>query len=156
MLEGKSVLDGLRGANRINWNFELTDGFIAKYVYFGRDDTSVGEVQVAVVAASQRPTRAILEPAWRDRGAGSAMPVIVAAQFGAEVWILGPSQNSPLVGPLPADRATSQLQAVLNEPDGVGARRLAQSIVEAHVSTGEVGFTNQFLFASLVYLDLHF
>jgi hypothetical protein len=142
------VLDGLVGANRIKWNLEPLDGSKALYVYFGRDNSNVGEVQVAVVAASQRPTRALLEPAWRDRGAGSAMPVMIAAQFGSEVWILGPSLNSPLVGPLPVDRATTQLQAVLDEPDGVSARRLAQSIVDAHVTTGEVGFTNQFLFAS--------
>lgn len=142
------MLDGLVGANRIKWSAEFTEGLTARHVVFGRDVSNVGEVQIAVVVASQHPTRALLEPAWRDRGAGSAMPVIVAAQFGSEIWILGPSENSPIVGPLPVDRATTQLQAVLNEPDGVSARRLAQSIVDAHVTTGEVGFTNHFLFAS--------
>lgn len=142
------MIEDLKGANRIKWSAEVSEGLITTAVLFGRDESGVGEVQIALATVTQRPSRAMLEPAWRDRGAGSAMPVVVVAQFGTETWILGPNQNSPLVGPLPLERATSQLQAILNEPDGVAARRLAQSIVDAQVTTGEVGFTNHFLFAS--------
>jgi hypothetical protein len=52
------VLDGLVGANSIKWNVELADGFTAREVFFGRDDSNVGEVQVSTISAAQRPTRA--------------------------------------------------------------------------------------------------
>lgn len=145
---GCRLFEDLISSNRIKWSAEVSEGLITNAVLFGRDESGVGEVQIALTTATQRPSRSMLEPAWRERGAGSAMPVVVVAKFGSEAWILGPNQNSPLVGPLPLARATSQLQAILNEPDGVAARRLAQSIVDAQVTTGEVGFTNHFLFAA--------
>jgi hypothetical protein len=139
---------GLIGANNISWVASLPDGFVSDTVFFGRDDSAVGEIQVAVLSASTRPTRSSMELAWRDRGTGSAMPVMVVATFGTEVWMFGPNQDSQIAGPFPLNRATGQLQALLSEPDGIAARRLAQSFMDAFTTSGDVGFTNHFLFAS--------
>lgn len=47
------------GARSIPWRDALPDGLTAMEIVFGRDDSDVGEVQVAVAQASARPTKAM-------------------------------------------------------------------------------------------------
>lgn len=138
----------LEGTNSIAWKAGLPDGLTPVEVVFGRDEIGVGEVQVAVATAKAKPTKGMLEVAWKDRGAGSGDPVIVAAEYGTDVWILGPSLEQNMVGPISRVQAELQLQAVLNEPNGIAARKKALQLVNAHNSSGDAGFTNHFLFAA--------
>ncbi len=138
----------LVGSNAIKWTGVPSEDFTRQEVFFGRDETGVGEIQICTLWANKRPNRSVLEAAWKERGAGNAMPVMVAAFHGNDVWLLGPSLTDTLIGPVSTTRAIAQMQALLNERDGVAARKLAQRLVKTHESGGEVGFVNHFLFAS--------
>lgn len=138
----------LAGSNSISWTGTQSDAFARGKVVFGRDETGVGEIQICTLTSNIKPTRAILEGPWKERGAGNAMPVVLAADYQGEIWLLGPSIEDPLVGPIDSQRAQNQLNALLNEPDGISARKLAQTLIKSHSTGGGVGFTNHFLFAS--------
>ena len=69
----------LEGTRTIPWNESFPAGITADRVYFGRDETGVGEVQLAVAAVTSRPTKGVLEAMWKTRSANTAMPVVVAA-----------------------------------------------------------------------------
>lgn len=136
----------LTGSRTIAWNDELPQGLTALEVVFGRDETSVGEVQVAVAKASSRPTKGQLETAWRTRGLKTAMPVVVAAVHADGVWLYD-AKEDPL-GPLPLEQAARQLQSVLDERDGIAAQQQIGAIQRAYSTIGAGGFANNFLFAT--------
>jgi hypothetical protein len=136
----------LTGARTIPWKDALPAGLTAVEVVFGRDETGVGEVQVAVATASARPTKGLLETAWRTRGINTAMPVVVAAIHHEGVWFFD-AQEAPL-GPIPLGQAQRQLQSLLEERDGIAAQQRIRAIQRAYSSIGIGGFVNQFLFAS--------
>ncbi|MBX3077966.1 MAG: hypothetical protein KF692_01870 [Cryobacterium sp.] len=136
----------LTGSRTIAWNDELPQGLTALEVVFGRDETSVGEVQVAVAKATTRPTKGQLDTAWRTRGLKTAMPVVVAAVHADGVWLYD-AKEDPL-GPLPLEQAARQLQSVLDERDGIAAQQQIGAIQRAYSSIGAGGFANNFLFAT--------
>lgn len=136
----------LTGSRTIAWNDELPQGLTALEVVFGRDETSVGEVQVAVAKATTRPTKGQLDAAWRMRGLKTAMPVVVAAVHADGVWLYD-AKEDPL-GPLPLEQAARQLQSVLDERDGIAAQQQIGAIQRAYSSIGAGGFANNFLFAT--------
>jgi hypothetical protein len=135
----------LTGARKIPWRDALPAGLNAGEVVFGRDESDVGEVQVAVADASARPTKAMLDAAWRTRGINTAMPVVVAAVHADGVW-LHDARHDP-VGPIPLEQAQRQLQSVLDERDGIAAQHRIDAIHGAFAA-GAGGFTNHFLFAT--------
>ncbi|WP_434810131.1 Eco57I restriction-modification methylase domain-containing protein [Microbacterium sp. bgisy189] len=137
----------LTGARTIPWTTKLPEGLTPVEVVFGQDDTGdVGEVQVAVATATARPTKALMDAAWKTRGANTAMPVLVVAVQGESAWVYPGSGD--VLGPAPVGSATRQLQSVLDEPN-VMAAQVRLNTVERALSSGEaVGFSNQFLFAS--------
>lgn len=136
----------LEGERTIPWRDQLPTGLTATEVVFGRDETGVGEVQVAVAAATARPTKTLLDPAWRMRGAKVAMPVIVAAVHADGVWLYD-GRDAP-IGPISVGLAQRQLQAVLDERDGIAAQQQINAVQRAIASGGGSGFSNHFLFAS--------
>ncbi|MGR0319449.1 Eco57I restriction-modification methylase domain-containing protein [Agromyces sp. ZXT2-3] len=136
----------LTGARSIAWRDALPTGLTGIEVVFGRDDSDVGEVQIAVANASARPTKAMLEQAWKTRGAAVAMPVIVAAAHSDGVWLF--DGRDGILGPVPTGLAERQLQAVLEEPDGIAAQQQIDSVKRQLESGAPGGFSNQFLFAS--------
>lgn len=137
----------LAGARTIPWTTKLPEGLTPVEVVFGQDDTGVvGEVQVAVATATSRPTKALMDAAWKTRGANTAMPVLVVAVQGESAWVYAGSGD--VLGPAPVGSAARQLQSVLDEPN-VMAAQVRLNTVERALSSGEaVGFSNQFLFAS--------
>lgn len=137
----------LAGARTIPWTTKLPEGLTPVEVVFGQDDTGVvGEVQVAVATATSRPTKALMDAAWKTRGANTAMPVLVVAVQGDSAWVYPGSGD--VLGPAPVGSAARQLQSVLDEPN-VMAAQVRLNTVERALSSGEaVGFSNQFLFAS--------
>lgn len=136
----------LTGARTVPWNDTLPSGLTAEVIVFGRDETSVGEVQVAVATAAARPTKGMLDAAWRTRGTNTAMPVLVAAVHAEGVWYYD-SREAPL-GPVPLGQAERQLQSILDERDAIAAQQQIRSIQRAYNATGAGGFANHFLFAS--------
>lgn len=136
----------LTGARSIAWRDELPSGLASVEVVFGRDDSDVGEVQIAVASASTRPTKVMLEQAWKTRGAAVAMPVVVAAVHADGVWLY--DGRDSVLGPVQSDLAERQLQAVLDEPDGIAAQQQIDAMKRQLESGATGGFSNQFLFAS--------
>ena len=145
-MTGGAVLQ-ISGARTIPWTAKLSDGLAPVEVVFGQDDTGVvGEVQVAVAAARTRPTKSVMDAAWKTRGANTAMPVIVVALHGESAWVY--SGSGDVLGPAPVGAVARQLQSVLDEPN-VMAAQVRLTAMERALSSGEaVGFTNHFLFAS--------
>ena len=137
----------LTGARTIPWATTLAAGLSPVEVVFGQDDTgAVGEVQVAVATSTVRPTKAVLDAAWKTRGANTAMPVVVAAVHGDSAWVYAGSGD--VLGPVPVGSVARQLQSVLDEPN-VMAAQVRLTVVQRALSSGEAaGFSNHFLFAS--------
>lgn len=136
----------LHGERSIPWRDALPTGLTPREVVFGRDASGVGEVQVAIAEASVRPTKTLLDPAWKTRGMTVAMPVIVAAVHTDGVWLYD-GRDAPL-GPVPAGLAQRQLQAILEESDGIAAQKQIDVVKRSLQQGGAVGFANHFLFAS--------
>ncbi|MFB8146643.1 Eco57I restriction-modification methylase domain-containing protein [Microbacterium sp. NPDC056003] len=126
---------------------KLPEGLTPVEVVFGQDDTGVvGEVQVAVATATSRPTKALMDAAWKTRGANTAMPVLVVAVQGDSAWVYAGSGD--VLGPVPVGSVARQLQSVLDEPN-VMAAQVRLTAVQRALSSGEAtGFSNHFLFAS--------
>lgn len=137
----------LTGARKIPWATTLADGLSPVEVVFGQDDTeAVGEVQVAIATSTVRPTKAVMDAAWKTRGANTAMPVLVVAVQGDLAWVYAGSGD--VLGPVPVGSAARQLQSVLDEPN-VMAAQVRLTAVQRALSLGEAtGFSNHFLFAS--------
>lgn len=137
----------LTGVRTIPWTAQLPEGLAPAEVVFGHDDTgAVGEVQVAVATAAARPTKALMDAAWKTRGANTAMPVIVVAVQGDSAWVYAGSGD--VLGPAPAGSVRRQVQSVLDEPN-VMAAQVRITAVQHALSSGEAtGFSNHFLFAS--------
>lgn len=136
----------LAGSRTIPWKDALPSGLTAHEVVFGRDDSGVGEVQVAVATASVKPTKGHLDTAWRTRGLNTAMPVLVAAVHPDGVW-LHDGREAPL-GPISIGQAQRRIQAVLDDQNGIAAQQTIRAIQAAYSSIGTGGYVNQFLFAT--------
>ena len=144
------IADGIKlnGANSVPWSDHKVEGAVTDRVYFGRDESGVGEVQVAVASVTVKPTKALLADLWKTRGTKSAMPVVVAAVASDGVWIFSGGTDALPLGPLPQAQAEQRLQAVLDEPDGLAAAQRLKAIEAAYDSIGVGGFANHYLFAS--------
>ena len=138
----------LEGVRSVPWKDALPDGAKAHEVHFGRDTSGVGEVQIAVATVSNRPTKGQLAAMWSTRGTKTAMPVVVAAVGTEGVWLFCQNTSATPLGPLPHARATQQLQAILDEPDGIRATQRIRAIEQAYDTIGTAGFSNHFLFAA--------
>ncbi|MFG6491272.1 Eco57I restriction-modification methylase domain-containing protein [Microbacterium sp. P03] len=136
----------LSGANTISWSASLPEGITPIEVVFGHDDTGVGEVQIAVATATVRPTKAMMDAAWKTRGLNTAMPVLVAAAHRDGVWIYD-GKTLPR-GPYSRAQAERQLQSVLDERDVLAAQQRIVAIERAFTTDGAAGYSNHFLFAS--------
>lgn len=85
---------------------------------------------------------------WSTRGTKTAMPVVVVAVGAEGVWLFCQNTSATPLGPLPHARATQQLQAILDEPDGIRATQRIRAIEQAYDTIGTAGFSNHFLFAA--------
>lgn len=135
----------LSSKGTIPWDATLPAGLVPIEVHFGRDEDSTGAAQVAVVRASIRPTKALLEAVWKTRGAHTTAPVLVVAVYSEGVWLH--EHDSDPVGPIPPTYAARRVQSVLDEPDGISAFHQIRALIQAFETPGGGGFTNHFLFA---------
>lgn len=138
----------IKGTTNVPWNDVKVDGATAQSVHYGRDESGVGEVQVAVATITGKPTKALMNELWKIRGVKSAMPVVVAAVAPEGVYIYSGGTDALPLGPLPHAQATLRLQAVLDEPDGLAAANRLRAVEDSYQTIGLGGFANHYLFAS--------
>lgn len=138
----------LMGTTTVPWNDVKVDGAVGQSVHYGRDDSSVGEVQVAVATVTGKPTKALMHDLWKIRGTKSAMPVVVAAVAADGVYLYTGGTDALPLGPLPHGLAGRQLQAVLDEPDGLAAAARLRAVEDYFRTGANAGFANHYLFAS--------
>lgn len=145
-----TVVDALqvKGTTNVPWNDVKVDGAVAQSVHYGRDESGVGEVQVAVATITGKPTKALMNELWKIRGVKSAMPVVVAAVAPEGVYIFSGGTDALPLGPLPHAQAALRLQAVLDEPDGLAAANRLRAVEDSYQTIGLGGFANHYLFAS--------
>lgn len=138
----------VKGTTNVPWNDVKVDGAVAQSVHYGRDESGVGEVQVAVATIKGKPTKALMSELWKIRGVKSAMPVVVAAVAPEGVYIYSGGTDALPLGPLPHAQAALRLQAVLDEPDGLAAANRLRAVEDSYQTIGLGGFANHYLFAS--------
>lgn len=136
----------LRAERRIAWQADLPEGVTPIAVLFGRDESGVGEVQVAIVAAVSRPTKQVLEGVHRARSSSTTMPVVVAAVHGALVTLFEAKHNA--LSGLSRTQAERLLQSILDEADGLAAQQQIDAIWRSADADGHLGYRNNFLFAT--------
>ncbi len=136
----------LRAERRIAWQADLPEGVTPIAVLFGRDESGVGEVQVAIVAAGSRPTKQMLEGVHRARSSSTTMPVVVAAVHGALVTLFEAKHNA--LSGLSRTQAERLLQSILDEADGLAAQQQIDAIWRSADADGHLGYRNNFLFAT--------
>lgn len=141
-----SVLQ-LDGSSTVAWVDVPADATDA-VVVLGRDDAGAGAIQVGVARLTARPTKGVLDNLWKSRGTRAPMGFIVAAVTSDGVWLHYPSTDAPPIGPITIGQAERQLQAVLDEGNGLAAHGRFRAIQEAMSSAGTGGFSNHFLFAT--------
>lgn len=138
----------LMGTTTVPWNDVKVDGAVGQSVHYGCDDASVGEVQVAVATVAGKPTKALMHDLWKIRGTRSAMPVVVAAVAANGVYLYTGGTDALPLGPLPHGLAGRQLQAVLDEPNGLAAAARLRAVEDYFRTGANAGFANHYLFAS--------
>lgn len=138
----------VKGTTNVPWNDVKVDGATAQSVHYGRDESGVGEVQVAVATITGKPTKALMNELWKIRGVKSAMPVVIAAVAPEGVYIYSGGTDALPLGPLPHAQAALRLQAVLDEPDGLAAANRLRAVEDSYQTIGLGGFANHYLFAS--------
>lgn len=138
----------IKGTTNVPWNDVKVYGAVAQSVHYGRDESGVGEVQVAVATITGKPTKALMNELWKIRGVKSAMPVVVAAVAPEGVYIYSGGTDALPLGPLPHAQAALRLQAVLDEPDGLAAANRLRAVEDSYQTIGLGGFANHYLFAS--------
>jgi len=138
----------VKGTTNVPWNDVKVDGALAQSVQYGRDESGVGEVQVAVATITGKPTKALMNELWKIRGTKSAMPVVVAAVAADGVYLYTGGTDALPLGPLPHSLAGRQLQAVLDEPDGLAAAARLRAVEDYFRTGANAGFANHYLFAS--------
>lgn len=141
-----SVLQ-LDGSSTVAWVDVPADATDA-VVVLGRDDAGAGAIQVGVARLTARPAKGVLDNLWKSRGTRAPMGFIVAAVTSDGVWLHYPSTDAPPIGPITIGQAERQLQAVLDEGNGLAAHGRFRAIQEARSSAGTGGFSNHFLFAT--------
>jgi hypothetical protein len=121
-------------------------------VHWGRgEDAGIGAIEVAECTWSGgvTPTRDSLKRLHAIRLGSRGVALLVAASvLGGGVVLFGPNADQPPTDPMSIDRATRILQAVLDEPDAVSARRCLDTLIAALDSTSIAGVTNVGPFAS--------
>lgn len=139
----------LHGERTVAWA-DAPAGVGDSVVVFGRDDAGAGAIQVGVVRVPARPTKGLLDDLWKSRGTRAPMGFIVAAVTPDGVWLHYPTSTAgvPPIGPVTVGQAERQLQAVLDEENGLAAHGRMRAIQEAMSSAGTAGFSNHFLFAT--------
>lgn len=105
----------VKGTTNVSWNDVAVDGAVGQSVQYGRDESGVSEVQVAVATIIGKPTKALMNELWEIRGVKSAMPEVAAAVAPEGVYILSGGSDALPLGPMPLMQAALRLQAGLGE-----------------------------------------
>ena len=89
----------------------------------------------------------------KERLGKHVFPLIVLAGTQQQAWMLGPSPDAAVIGPLPRGQAERLLQAALDEPTGLAARQRLATMQKAVESTALPGVVNTGLFATYYLTD---
>lgn len=135
----------LNSERAIAWQDALPAGLTPDTIHFGRDESGIGQVQVAIAQASARPTKAVLEATWKTRGANTTAPVLVVVIHGENAWLY--EHTLEAVGPISTQQASRRIQSILDEPDSLSAYHQLDTIMRSLATQGGGGYTNHFLFA---------
>lgn len=105
-------------------------------------------IEVAVVSATTRPTVAALRDAWRARVGGRAAPVLLVAEYGGKVAVVGPAGDQPRTY---LDQEPSRVEriceAALDEPNRHAALRFLNDVL-SELDSKFAGLRNEGFFAS--------
>ena len=114
-------------------------GFEPHEVHFGRgEDIGSGPIEIACASwtGGGLPSRELLKRVHGVRLGGRGIPLIVATTLsGGTAVLYGPNTDQPPTAPMTVDRASRLLQAVLDEPDALAARRRLDGLTAALDST---------------------
>ena len=143
---------GLRGKGPYPISDEdMPDGIAGGSVVTGADAFGLGmQVLIAEWGRLGAPRLGVVRELRKRRIGKKAFPLVIGLiDRDSSVWILGPSSDSQLVGPISQIHSERLLQAVLDEPSGVAAhRRITNSLRALSESADTVGVTNRGLFAT--------
>ena len=143
---------GLRGRGPYVISEKETPGGVSGgSVVVGSDEFgSALQVLVAEWKRPGQPPLGVVRKIRKDRAGKKAFPLVVGlVDRDSSVWILGPNPESQLVGPISLSHAARMLQAALDEPSEIAARRRITHILGALSDTADVvGVSNRGLFAT--------
>ena len=135
----------LQSKSSIDWVLNIEDkAVVPAQVHFGK---GAQPIQIAVAEAQTPPSRALLKTLFNDRKGRLQVSVMVAVEIGQEVHLFGPDPDSEVLVQRLAV-ATSFLNSVLEQENGILAYQRAISVRRSLQTTDMPGFTNNGLFAS--------
>lgn len=135
----------LQSKSSIEWALNFDEmAVIPAQVHFGK---GAQPIQIAVAESQISPSRTLLKELFKARKGRLQVSVIVAVEVGQEVHLFGPDPDSEvLVQKLAV--ATSFLNSILTQENGILAYQRAISVRRSLQTTDMPGFTNNGLFAS--------
>jgi len=113
-------------------------------LYLGKGQNAI---EVAVVAAAERPRAPVLQAVWKARHGGRASPVLLIALYHDKAAICGPAGEEPPVR-LDIDRGQAErlCRTALEQPDRHAARAFIDQALPS-LDTDVPGLRNEGLFA---------
>ena len=126
-------------------------------IYSGNDEGNLEiEIAVAQFSGAGQPIRGDLAKLHKARKGNSNNPVVVVAIKEDKSWLFGPNDNGAITGPLDLEYSKRIVQAALDEPSGLAARRRINQTYSAingtatgpDVANALPGVSNSGLFAS--------
>ena len=136
----------LRADKKIEVPIPALDG-TSGIVYFGSDDETVLPIEVLVASSPKAPTVPEMRSLFKWRKNDRSNLVVIAIETKGRVHLYGPAEDRQ---PISVEAATAQrvLQAALEDPTPLMARRSLVSFYDNFGSTEMAGIKNKGLFAT--------
>jgi hypothetical protein len=136
----------LRADKKIEVPIPALDG-ASGIVYFGSDDETVLPIEVLLAAAPKAPTVPEMRSLFKWRKNDRSNLVVIAIETKGRVHLYGPAEDRQ---PISVEAATAErvLQAALEDPTPLMARRSLVSFYDNFGSTEMAGIKNKGLFAT--------
>lgn len=142
--------ENLVGKTRVTNVESGVKGLDAHFAVIGNDSSGLGlQVLVCNWTGTGSPSVEAMRGAHRTRLGKKIFPLVVATvDSNDQVWLIGPVIDGSPVGPIASSQAERMLQAALNEPTGLSARRRLAHLLDSVRSTDVAGMMNAGLFAT--------
>jgi hypothetical protein len=104
----------------------------ARQVVMGPDASGLGlQVLICDWTAPGSPNVTAMRKAHANRVGNHIFPCVAATVEDDHVWLVGPAPDAPPVRPIPISQAERVLQAALDEPTGLQARKRLSHLLES-------------------------